>query len=90
MLRFLTISFILLLVLAAGADITIKDDSYRTIGHIDSDGTVKDDSYRTIGHIESDGTVKDDSYRTIAHFDSSLGTDRLRVGGYLFFFMRRF
>jgi hypothetical protein len=90
MFRVVFTSVLMFIMFAAGADITMQDDSYRTIGHIDSDGTVKDDSYRTIGHIDSDGTVKDDSYRTIAHFDSSLGTDRLRVGGYLFFFMRRF
>ena len=29
---------------------TVKDGSYRTVAHIESDGTVKDSAYRTIGH----------------------------------------
>jgi hypothetical protein len=31
----------------------VQDGSYRTIGHIKSDGTVQDGSYRTIGHADS-------------------------------------
>ena len=45
----------------------MQDGSYRTIGHIKSDGTVQDGSYRTIGYVKSDGTVQDSSYRTIGH-----------------------
>lgn len=48
----------------------VKDGSYCTIAHIESDGTIKDSSYRTIGHISSDGTVKDGSYCTIGHVES--------------------
>ena len=67
--------------LSAGAQ-TLKDGSYRTVGHIKSDGTVQDGSYRTIGHIKSDGTVQDGSYRTIGHAD---GIPQ-RWAAYFFFF----
>ena len=62
---FLTLLFCLVCG-AAGAQ-TIKDASYRTVAHINSDGTVQDSGYRTIGHVKSDGTVQNASYHTIGH-----------------------
>ena len=53
----------------------VRNSSYSTIAHIDSDGTVRNSSYSTIGHIDSDGTVRNSSYSTIGHIDKD-GTVR--------------
>ena len=54
---------------------TVRNSSYSSIGHIDSDGTIRNSSYSTIGHIDSDGTIRNSSYSTIGHIDSD-GTIR--------------
>ena len=51
----------------AGFSQDVRNSSYSTIGHIDSDGTVRNSSYSTIGHIDSDGTIRNSSYSTIGH-----------------------
>ena len=62
----------------------ITDSSYRTIGHIKSDGTVQDGSYRIIGHIKRDGTVQDSSYRIIGHIkdDGTVQDSSYRIIGH--------
>ena len=54
---------------------TVRNSSYSSIGHIDSDGTIRNSSYSTIGHIDSDGTIRNSSYSTIGHMDND-GTIR--------------
>ena len=73
-----------LLAAAAVSAQTIKNGSYRIVGHIKSDGTIQDDSYRIIGHIKSDGTVQDGSYRIIGHVksDGTVQDDAYRIIGH--------
>ena len=59
----------------AGFSQDVRNSSYSTIGHIDSDGTVRNSSYSTIGHIDSDGTIRNSSYSAIGHIDND-GTIR--------------
>ena len=72
--------FIILITLSFAANTEsiaqdVRNSSYSTIGHIDSDGTVRNSSYSTIGHIDSDGTIRNSSYSAIGHIDND-GTIR--------------
>ena len=74
----LILTFLAALLFTANTDLfaqDVRNSSYSTIAHIDSDGTVRNSSYSTIGHIDSDGTVRNSSYSTIGHIDSD-GTVR--------------
>lgn len=64
---------------------TIQDASYRTIGHIKSDGTVQDASYRTVGHLKNDGTFQNRSYSTIGHIrdDGTVQDGNYRTIGHI-------